>query len=56
MKRVFAAAFVAAVAGCAGNSRPPTMPTYADKPRVPINKQIPVDAVPAAPKGSSDVQ
>ena len=56
MKRVFAAAFVAAVAGCAGNSRPPTMPTYAHKPRVPINKQMPAEAVPVAPKGSSNVQ
>lgn len=46
MHRVSAVFLAACVAGCAGNSRPLSSPSYADKPRVQINKQVPPEAVP----------
>ena len=46
MHRVSAVFLAACVTGCAGNARPLSSPSYADKPRVQINKQVPPEAVP----------
>ena len=46
MHRVSAVFLAACVAGCVGNSLPLSSPSYADKPRVQINKQVPPEAVP----------